>query len=51
MFFTAEDLAADLDPKSWETLVTDARPRQTKDPQGHEITIRDTVLVARKAMA
>jgi SAM-dependent methyltransferase len=50
MFFTAEELAADLDPAAWEILVTDARPRQTKDPQGRDITIRDTVLVARKAM-
>ena len=51
MFFTAEELAADLDPAAWEVLVTDARPRQAKDPQGREITIRDTVLVARKATA
>lgn len=51
MFFTAEELAADLDPAAWEILVTDARPRRAKDPQGHEITIRDAVLVARKATA
>lgn len=49
MFFTAEELAADLDPAAWEILVADARPRQAKDPQGREITIRDTVLVAQKA--
>jgi SAM-dependent methyltransferase len=51
MFFTAEELAADLDPATWKILVTDARPRQAKDPQGREITIRDTVLVARKIAA
>jgi SAM-dependent methyltransferase len=51
MFFTAEELAADLDPAGWTVLVTDARPRQAKDPQGQQITIRDTVLVARKAGA
>ena len=49
MFFTAEELAADLDPAAWKILVADARPRQATDPQGREITIRDTVLVARKA--
>ena len=48
MFFTAEELAADLDPQAWEILVSDARPRTTRDPQGHEVTIRDTVLLARK---
>ncbi len=51
MFFTAEDLAAELDADSWKVLVTDARPRQTRDPEGREVTIRDTVLVARKARA
>ncbi len=48
MFFTAEELAADLDPATWQILVADARPRQATDPQGREITIRDTVLVAQK---
>jgi SAM-dependent methyltransferase len=51
MFFTAEQLAADLDPTTWEVLVSDARPRQTRDPEGREVTIRDTVLVARKTGA
>ena len=49
MMFTAEDLAAELDPRTWEVLVVDARPRQAKHPEGHEVTIRDTILVARKA--
>jgi SAM-dependent methyltransferase len=48
MFFTAEELAAALDPHAWDVLVTDARPRPARDPQGREITIRDTVLVARR---
>jgi SAM-dependent methyltransferase len=49
MLFTAEELAADLDPKVWKVLVVDARPRRAKNPEGQEVTIRDTVLVARKA--
>ena len=48
MFFAAEELAAALDPHAWDVLVTDARPRPARDPQGREITIRDTVLVARR---
>lgn len=48
MFFTAEQLAANLEPERWDVLVTDARPRLTTDPQGQEITIRDTVLQALK---
>lgn len=48
MFFTAEELAAELAAGRWEVLLTDARARQTKDPDGHELTIRDTVLLARK---
>ena len=48
MFFTAEELAADLDPGSWDVEVAEARPRTTTDPHGAEITIRDTVLRARR---
>jgi SAM-dependent methyltransferase len=49
MMFTAEELAAELDPAEWSVLVVDARPRPAKHPEGHEVAIRDTVLVARKA--
>ncbi|HEX4016870.1 MAG TPA: class I SAM-dependent methyltransferase [Frankiaceae bacterium] len=48
MMFTAEELAAELDPKTWEVLLVDARPREATHPEGHQVTIRDTVLVARK---
>jgi thioredoxin reductase/SAM-dependent methyltransferase len=48
MFFTPEQLVAELDPKAWEVLVAEARPRQTNDPDGNEVTIRDTVLRARR---
>ena len=50
MMFTAEDLAAELDPDAWQVLVVDARPRQAKHPEGHQVTIRDTVLVARSRL-
>jgi hypothetical protein len=48
MFFTAEQLAADLDPAVWEVQVCDARPRPATDPDGHDVTIRDAVLRARR---
>jgi thioredoxin reductase/SAM-dependent methyltransferase len=48
MFFTAEQLVAELDPEGWEVLVAEARPRQATDPEGREVTIHDTVLRARR---
>ena len=48
LFFTAEQMAATLDPEQWEILVTDARPRPATDPDGREITISDAVLRARR---
>ena len=46
--FTPEELATQLDPQEWEPLVLDARPRQTRTPEGQEVTIRDAILVARR---
>jgi hypothetical protein len=48
MMFTAEEVASSLDPTAWEVLAADARPRATVDPDGHDITIDDAVLVARR---
>jgi hypothetical protein len=48
LFFTAEDIARSLDPAQWDILVADARPRPATDPEGHEVTIRDAILRARK---
>ena len=48
MFFTAEQLAAELDPARWDVLVAEARPRPTADHAGQHITIHDTVLRARR---
>jgi SAM-dependent methyltransferase len=46
-FFTAEHLAADLGD-GWEVVTAEARPRPATDPEGREITIHDSVLVARR---
>nr|MDT0659025.1 bifunctional NAD(P)/FAD-dependent oxidoreductase/class I SAM-dependent methyltransferase [Micromonospora sp. DSM 115978] len=46
LMFTAERVAAGLDPDQWEIVVADAPQRQTRDPEGRTITIRDAVLRA-----
>ncbi|MQA84526.1 MAG: methyltransferase domain-containing protein [Streptosporangiales bacterium] len=48
VYFTAEEVAASLDPDRWDIAVAEARHRSATDPDGHEITIRDAVLRARK---
>ena len=48
MYFTAAEAAVSLAPAEWEVLVTDARPRPAKVHEGHEITVRDAVLRARR---
>jgi SAM-dependent methyltransferase len=48
MFFTADQLAANLESERWDILVAEARPRRVTDPQGQQITIHDSVLRARK---
>ena len=48
LYLTAEEAAADLDPDRWDIAVAEARPRPEADPHGHEITVRDAVLRARK---
>jgi len=48
MFFTAEQLVAELEPDRWDVLLAEARPRPAADPQGETITIQDTVLLARR---
>lgn len=46
--FTAEEIAAGLDPNRWDIAVAEARSRSTSGPDGHETTICDAVLRARK---
>jgi SAM-dependent methyltransferase len=48
MFFTAEEVAATLDPDRWEVLVAESRPRTVPDPDRTEITVHDAVLRARR---
>ncbi len=49
LFFTAEELAAELPRDGWEVVVADRRERTVQDPDGHEVTIADAVLRARRA--
>ena len=48
MYFTAEQLADALG-EGWEVLVTEARPRDTVDPDGRDTVIHDAVLLARRS--
>ncbi len=48
LFYTPDELAGDLDPERWTVLTAEARPRTAKDPDGHDVTIHDTVLRARR---
>jgi SAM-dependent methyltransferase len=45
LYFTAEELAADLDGR-WEIVTSEARPRPGKHPDGWDITLHDTVMRA-----
>ncbi|GAA4632277.1 class I SAM-dependent methyltransferase [Actinoallomurus vinaceus] len=47
-FFTAEEVAADLDPDRWDVVVAEARPRPATGDDGQEVTIHDAVLRARR---
>ena len=46
VMFTADQVAATLDPDEWEIAAATAPGRQTLDPDGQQITIRDAVLRA-----
>ena len=45
LFYTPEEIAALLDG-SWRIEVSEARPRPATTPDGAEVTVHDTVLVA-----
>jgi SAM-dependent methyltransferase len=45
---TAEEAAAILDPHRWDIAVAEVRPRSVTRHDGHEITMHDAVLRARK---
>jgi 2-polyprenyl-3-methyl-5-hydroxy-6-metoxy-1,4-benzoquinol methylase len=46
LMFTADQVAATLVPDEWEIVAATAPERQTLDPDGQRITIRDAVLRA-----
>ncbi|HEX8005784.1 MAG TPA: class I SAM-dependent methyltransferase [Trebonia sp.] len=48
LFFTGDDIAAQLDGQGWEIVTNVAAPRQVSDPDGHQVTIHDTVFRARR---
>jgi SAM-dependent methyltransferase len=48
LFCTAEELAAFLDPEAWEIVTAGAPQRTVNGPEGTPVTIRDTVLHARR---
>ncbi|MGH3951669.1 MAG: class I SAM-dependent methyltransferase [Pseudonocardiaceae bacterium] len=45
---TAEEVAASLEPDRWDIAVAEARSRSDTAHDGHEVTIHDAVLRARK---
>jgi SAM-dependent methyltransferase len=45
LFYSADEIAALLDDE-WTVEVSEARPRPASTPEGTEVTIHDTVLVA-----
>jgi len=46
LFYTADQVAAGLDPDDWQVIVAAAPARQTLDPDGRPVTIHDAVLHA-----
>jgi SAM-dependent methyltransferase len=46
MFFTADELAAALDPDVWQVVVAAAPERQMLDPEGQPVAIHDAVMHA-----
>jgi len=50
MFFTGDDLAAQLDPNEWAIVTNSALGRTATDPEGRTVTIHDAVLRARRHM-
>jgi SAM-dependent methyltransferase len=49
-FFTGDEVAASLDPNSWEIIVNAEPERSVTDPDGNGVTIHDAVLRARRRM-
>jgi SAM-dependent methyltransferase len=50
-FWSAQDIAARLDPGGWQVIVADAPGRSATDLDGRAVTVRDTVLRAARRPA
>ncbi|WP_088317060.1 methyltransferase domain-containing protein [Kineosporia sp. R_H_3] len=48
MMFTAEEVAADLDPQAWDVVAAQTRERAALGHEGDAATVHDAVLVARR---
>jgi SAM-dependent methyltransferase len=48
LFFTGDDLAAELGDDGWEIVTNATAPREVTDPDGRRVTIHDTVFRARR---
>jgi len=46
LFFTGDDIAAELDPGQWAIITNAAPGRSVTDPEGNAVTVHDTVLRA-----
>ncbi len=46
LFYTGDDIVALLDVRDWEIVTNDAPGRTVTDPDGHQVTIHDTVFRA-----
>ena len=49
LFFTGDDLAADLDGDGWKIVTNVAAPHEATDPEGRPVVVHDTVFRARRA--
>lgn len=48
LFYTASELAAQLDPQQWEIIAASAPERRVPGPHGEPVTVHDAVLHARR---
>jgi SAM-dependent methyltransferase len=46
LFYTGDDIAAELDPDQWAIITNAAPGRSVTDPEGNAVTVHDTVLRA-----
>ncbi len=48
LMFTADEIAALLDPAEWQIVTAEARSRSVADGDGRDVKVKDAVLVARR---